>query len=803
MKVQIKRIVLSPNIFLVLASALVLRLLLFRTGTLFLDFNTFVGWSNRLVEVGFSRFYQAWSDYLPGYLYFLYFLGKIKNILVVDKLLLFKLPGIFADILTGFLIYKIVADLKDKKWGLIASSIYLFNPAIFANSTLWGQVDSLTALFSILSIYLIDKSFIASSIFLSIGTLIKPQAALAAPVLLFSMLRKKWEVKKILLFVALSFVVFVLGFYPFKGGENLVPFIFDRIGTTLGQYPYTSVNAFNFWGLFGFWAMDTPFVQFIGYAATIGFFVVFARNLWKKSEGEYLLLTVAFFTSFLFFTRMHERHLLPTFAPLAIASSLNPAFLLSYFGLSITYLFNLYYSFNWISNDFAVSFSPLFTKLLIIFNLLFFAFFIANAFIKRKKPIFLEKLFRLGLKRAKKFTLKELIPKPKVKKLVLILLIFTLATRLVGISSPQKEYFDEVYHAFTARRILANDPKAWEWWNTPPEGFAYEWTHPPLAKELMVLGMLVFGENAFGWRIPAALAGTLSVYLVFLIARFIFKNETVAFFASLALSLDGLFLVMSRIGMNDIYFLTFSLLAVYLFLKDRHFTSSLALGLALATKWSAVWAIPLIFVSHFVFKKKFSKGYLWFLLIPPFVYLASYIPMFLTGHGLDIFIGVQKQMWWYHTGLEATHSYTSSWWTWPILTRPIWLFTSGEANGVISNIYAIGNPIVFWFGLTSIIIVSFWAFSQRNKKLGFVIFSYLIFFVTWAASPRIMFLYHYLPSLPFMGIAIGYVLTRFPKLILPFFAASFVLFIYFYPHLTGIAVPTSLDASYYWFQGWR
>src|SRR3989304_101826 len=101
---------------------------------------------------------------------------------------------------------------------------------------------------------------------------------------------------------------------------------------------------------------------------------------------------------------------------------------------------------------------------------------------------------------------------------LLLILGFALVSRTFFLWSPKAEYFDEVYHAFTARIMLHGDPKAWEWWNPHPTGFAYEWTHPPLAKEMMVLGMLVLGENAFAWRLPAALAGTASVYLVFLIA---------------------------------------------------------------------------------------------------------------------------------------------------------------------------------------------------------------------------------------------------------------------------------------------
>ncbi|RLC29900.1 hypothetical protein DRH13_05090, partial [Candidatus Woesebacteria bacterium] len=303
--------------------ALVVRLILSPFGTLELDQNTFIGWSNRLMEIGFSRFYDTWSDYLPGYLYILWVLGWIKKVILFPSVLLFKLPAIFSDVLTGFLIYKIVGKFKNKRWGIITSGLYLFNPAILANSTFWGQADSLTALFSLLAIWLIDMNPLLSSFALAFGTLIKPQAALAAPVVLFVMLKKKWTIQKILKYVITSFLLFVAAFIPFAGDSNLTLFIVERISVTLGQYPYTSVNAFNFWGLFGFWQKDVFATSFLGIVITATSLLFGAKKLWKTKNSRYLLLAIIFATNFLFFTRMHERHLLPVFAPLAIAASLN------------------------------------------------------------------------------------------------------------------------------------------------------------------------------------------------------------------------------------------------------------------------------------------------------------------------------------------------------------------------------------------------------------------------------------------------------------------------------------------------
>lgn len=137
------------------------------------------------------------------------------------------------------------------------------------------------------------------------------------------------------------------------------------------------------------------------------------------------------------------------------------------------------------------------------------------------------------------------------------------------------------------------------------------------------------------------------------------------------------------------------------------------------------------------------------------------------------------------------------------MIRPIYLYTSSEIGGMVSRIYAMGNPVIFWFGLASVLISFAYSYVEKNKNLGIIIFAYLIFFVPWAASPRIMFLYHYLPSVPFLAIATGYVLRRGPKLILPFIFVSLVFFAYFYPHFVGLNIPLWLDKSYYWTSSWR
>ncbi len=72
------------------------------------------------------------------------------------------------------------------------------------------------------------------------------------------------------------------------------------------------------------------------------------------------------------------------------------------------------------------------------------------------------------------------------------------------------------------------------------------------------------------------LACKCSVYLIYLLARVLLKDEGAALISAGVYSLDGLTLVLSRIGMNDSYLLFFSLLSIYLFIKEKDLGSAAA-----------------------------------------------------------------------------------------------------------------------------------------------------------------------------------------------------------------------------------
>lgn len=429
----------------------------------------------------------------------------------------------------------------------------------------------------------------------------------------------------------------------------------------------------------------------------------------------------------------------------------------------------------------------------------------------------------------------------KPKSLLIIILLFACFTRLYRLSYPNAYVFDEVYHGFTAKEYLKGNPAAWEWWSVPPPGVAFEWTHPPLAKEIMAASMgILHDTDNWVFRLPGALLGILSVYLIYLISKQLFSSETVSLLASFLFSIDGLNFVQSRTGMNDIYLVTFSLISLLFFLKKRWLLSSIFLGLALASKWTAIYLAMMFFILFLkdILKDRSLKNLKlviakrenhslkamdktessrvardntdfspWrlipFIFIPPVIYLISYIPFFRLGHTPNQFIELQKQIWWYHTHLKAHHDYSSPWWSWPLDLYPVWYYVQYFPKAT-ANIFTVGNVAVFWLGSAATLLAIYHLFQKRLKELFIPILGFLIFWLPWAISPRIMFLYHFSPSVPFLSILLAYEthqisLKRGVWVITLVIAVTLLSFVVLYPWMSGVAIPKNLVQSFFLF----
>lgn len=441
-------------------------------------------------------------------------------------------------------------------------------------------------------------------------------------------------------------------------------------------------------------------------------------------------------------------------------------------------------------------------------------------------------------------------------------------TRVWGIHQPAGYMFDEVYHAVTAKLIAQDDPRAFEWWNPPPEkNTAVDWLHPPLAKYTQALGIILFGETSFGWRVSSALFGVGVIGLTMVLALQLFGSRPVSLLAGVLASSDGLLLVMSRIAMNDIHVTFFILLTLVLYLRARPLIGrpsrktgnsllvslipvGIAAGCAVASKWSGVFAVGLVLFwegvsvlknTHWLSKKSWetivqllaTTGLL--LLLVMGVYLLSYSQMFVQGKNWEHLRELFNQTWHYQTHLEATHPYQSKPLQWFFNTKPVWFAVSYASPTTRADVYAVGNPLLFWladgavfFALGWIVVMSTRLLKKPETKkqltselvaVCFVMSAYLLVWTPWLLSPRIMFFYHYTPAVPLLCVIVAWAtgkawtgarsLTpakeRAVKTTLALLLGAIVVVaVLWYPHWTYKTVPLWLkDSLYFALPQWK
>ena len=217
---------------------------------------------------------------------------------------------------------------------------------------------------------------------------------------------------------------------------------------------------------------------------------------------------------------------------------------------------------------------------------------------------------------------------------------------------------------------------------------------------------------------------------------------------------------------------------------------------------------------------------LFFLAVPFAVYMATYIPMFAQGEGLDHWWSLSDDAYKFHSSLGTPHGYQSSWWQWPIDAKPVFFYVQNYAK-----IYNLGNPLVFWMSLPALGFalwqgvkrlririepgsrIAVWGkIGERQAALLFVVACYLALWLFWATNPRTLFFYHYIPAFVFAVLALGYVVhwlwheSNFEwsrQIAAAFLLACGVTFIYFYPHLAAVDVAPWFDEQYFWFESWR
>lgn len=152
--------------------------------------------------------------------------------------------------------------------------------------------------------------------------------------------------------------------------------------------------------------------------------------------------------------------------------------------------------------------------------------------------------------------------------------------RFVRLGQPNSLVFDETYYVKDAYSYLQSGyernwaDKANDTFNqgiyTAIQNTPEYVVHPPVGKWMIAFGMWLFGPSStFGWRFTAALVGTISIFVLALIAQKLFRSTVLGAIAGLLFAVDGHAIVMSRTSVLDIFVMFWALLAFGALLMDR------------------------------------------------------------------------------------------------------------------------------------------------------------------------------------------------------------------------------------------
>ncbi|MBQ5977451.1 MAG: glycosyltransferase family 39 protein [Oscillospiraceae bacterium] len=389
-------------------------------------------------------------------------------------------------------------------------------------------------------------------------------------------------------------------------------------------------------------------------------------------------------------------------------------------------------------------------------------------------------------------------------------------------------YFDEIYHARTA-------------WEHLRGMWPYEISHPPLGKEILSLGILLFGMTPFGWRFMGTLFGAAMLPLVYWFARKLYGGKTVPACCAALLATDFMHFAQTRIATIDTYGVFFILL-MYGFLYDYLQTRSrkaLALsgvffGLGAASKWTCLYAgagLGVLWLADWIrqaraaapegkalgekpadaqpgraFLQNVGWCLIFFVAVPGLIYYLSYLPYGAARGAFPFSLDYTKIVWdnqvfmfTYHKGVNAAHPYSSRWYQWMLDIRPILYYLKRFDDGRRSSFGAWLNPLLCWAGLLSLFVLLYMALVRRDRKAGFLLWGYLAQLLPWVLITRTTFEYHYFPSSVFLVLALGYVFALMRDCekdwkwrVCGLCGLSAALFVLFYPAISGLPVNSEI-----------
>jgi len=423
----------------------------------------------------------------------------------------------------------------------------------------------------------------------------------------------------------------------------------------------------------------------------------------------------------------------------------------------------------------------------------------------------------------------------------IVIFVVSLAFVLWDIAWYADPYFDETWYVPAARELLKS-------------GAVLREEHPPLAQWLIAAGIWIFGDDALGWRMMSAIFGSLTLVAVFFWSFALLRDLAQSIWVTVITLFDQCLYVQARVAMLDIFLMAFATLALAFFtfsIKEKRRSRSfgfailmgVSLGLAAACKLSGLFPLAGIAAAALLvgllrsWRLRFAqpeptdffrpdvwawltpwKGCLVLGLIPLLIYVCAYVLQMLHSGSVLELVAAPERMFDLLSSAKAPHPYSSRWYQWPVMARPIWyLFHIDGDNSSLWSVanpahavVALVNPVVLAAGEIAIVFAVWRWIATRDINAMVVGIGFFSQYLPWLIAPaQIEFFYYYFPAVLCLGPALGVMLFRrgsgrlnWPAVAL--IAAAGLCFIYFMPVLAAqIGVSPRGYDSRMWMSSWR
>ena len=333
--------------------------------------------------------------------------------------------------------------------------------------------------------------------------------------------------------------------------------------------------------------------------------------------------------------------------------------------------------------------------------------------------------------------------------------------------------------------------------------------------------------NPFGWRFMCALFGTLLVPLMYLFARKIFCRTDIACLSAVLSGTAFMNTTLSRIATIDILVAFFSMLMFFCMygytqaLSENKpmwqqrlwlLSGGISMGLAVAIKWTGVYAAAGIAVLFFWFLLEHIGGIkgikehrsflvktgLWcvlcFIVIPFGIYTLSYLPFVKAYPDKGLFghmIANAGLMLSYHSSCVFDHPYSSEWYQWLYGSKPLADSRVYFADGTVSVVMTFLNPLLAVGGLIALFHQLYLWKKEHCRRALYLIIAYAVMLLPWLFIHRTVFIYQYFISSLILVLMIGNsvsVSRHGKRNILVLSGIGIALYVLYYPVLTGQSI---------------